>query len=113
VIVVLATTEDGLPGARARLAELGLTSTEVMAPGDHRQVLLAPVNDQVEGARLVARLRAEGQLAVLRPAGGAPLGAWTRHACPTGGAERMAGGKRVSAGALLAHRRLVEPAPGS
>jgi Ribosomal protein L11 methyltransferase (PrmA) len=89
VIVVLATTEDGLPRARARLAELGLISTEVVAAGDHRQVLLAPVSDQAEGARLVACLRAEGQLAVLRPGGGVRLEAWTRHTRPITIGDRL------------------------
>jgi ribosomal protein L11 methyltransferase len=82
VIVVLATTEEKLPVATARLRELGVTATEVVAPSEERRLLLAPVDDESEGARVVARLRGEGWLAVLRPAGGAPLGAWTRHTLP-------------------------------
>jgi ribosomal protein L11 methyltransferase len=89
VIVVLATTEDELPGARARLRDLGVTAAEAVAPSDTRQLLLAPVDDEREGARLVARLRAEGQLAVLRPAGGAQLGAWMRHTRPMAIAEGL------------------------
>ena len=60
-----------------------------MAPSDVRRLLLVPVDNVSEGARLVARLRAEGQLAVLRPAGGAQLGAWTRHTCPITIGERL------------------------
>ena len=82
VVVVVATTEEDLPGARMCLGELGLTAARVVAPSDTRRLLLAPVDDESEGARLVARLRAEGQSAVLRPAGGARLGAWTRHTRP-------------------------------
>jgi len=82
MIVVLATTEDELPGARARLRELGVSSADVVAPSDARRLLLAPVNDQSEGAALVARLRAEGQLAVVRPGSGPALAAWTRHTRP-------------------------------
>jgi 2-polyprenyl-3-methyl-5-hydroxy-6-metoxy-1,4-benzoquinol methylase len=89
VIVVLATTEDGLPGARGRLRELGVTAAEVVAPSDVRRLLLAPVDDESEGARLVARLRADGRLAVGRPAGGAQLGAWTRHTRPIAIGERL------------------------
>jgi ribosomal protein L11 methyltransferase len=89
VIVVLATTEDQLPGARVRLRKLGVTAAEVVAPSGVRRLLLAPVDDESEGTRLVARLRAEGQLAVLRPAGGARLGAWTRHTRPIAIGERL------------------------
>ena len=89
MIVVLATTEDELSGARARLADLGMTGVEVMEPSDRRRLLVAPVEDESEGARVVAGLRAEGQLAVLRPAGGARLGAWTRHTRPVAIGDRL------------------------
>jgi ribosomal protein L11 methyltransferase len=82
VIIVLATTEDGLPDARARLAELGLHAERVLAPSDTRRLLLAPVDDESTGARLVTHLRAEGRPAVLRPAGGAHLDTWDRHTRP-------------------------------
>lgn len=82
MIVVLATTEAELAGARARLVELGLTPAEAPAPSDARRLLLAPV-DESEGVRLVARLRGEGWPAVLRPASGAHLGTWERHTRPT------------------------------
>jgi ribosomal protein L11 methyltransferase len=66
-----------------------MTAAEVVAPSDARRLLLAPVDDESEGARLVTRLRAQGQVAVLRPAGGARLGAWTRHTHPIGIGERL------------------------
>jgi ribosomal protein L11 methyltransferase len=59
-----------------------VTAAQVVAPGDGRRLLLAPVDDESEAARLVARLRAEGGLAVARPSGGARLEAWTRHTSP-------------------------------
>jgi len=89
VIVVLATTEDELPGARALLREVGVTAAQVVAPGDARRLLLAPVDDESAAARLVARLRAEGGLAVARPSGGTRLEAWTRHTSPIVIGERL------------------------
>ena len=89
MIVVLATTEDELPGAKARLRELGLTAGEVVAPSEARRLLLASVEDGSEGASVVAGLRADGQLAVLRPAGGPQLEAWTRHTRPIVIGERV------------------------
>jgi precorrin-6B methylase 2 len=89
VIVVLATTEDGLPEARARLRELGVTAADVVAPSDARRLLLAPVDDESEGPALVDRLRADGRLAVLRPGGGPALGAWMRHTRPVAIGARL------------------------
>jgi len=89
VIVVLATTEDELPAARERLRELGVTGAEVVAPSDARLLLLSPIEDESEGARLVARLRAQGQVAVLRPAEGTQLVAWTRHTRPIAIGQRL------------------------
>jgi ribosomal protein L11 methylase PrmA len=86
VIVVVATTEDELPAARARL---GVTALEVVAPSETRRLLLAPVIDELDGVRVVARLRAEGQPAVLRPARGPQLDAWTRHTRPIAIGERL------------------------
>jgi ribosomal protein L11 methylase PrmA len=89
VIVVVATTEDQLRAARRGLRELGVTPAEVVAPSEARRLLLVPVDDQSEGPRLVARLRAIGQLAVLRPADGMQLEAWTRHTRPIAISERL------------------------
>jgi ribosomal protein L11 methyltransferase len=90
MIVVLATTQDELPSASARLRELGVIAGRVVAPSDGRRLLLACVDDESEAARLVAVLRADGQLAVVRPAGGPQLGAWKRHTRPVAIGERLA-----------------------
>jgi ribosomal protein L11 methyltransferase len=82
VIVVVAATEDEVPSAAARLRDLGVTGAEVVAPSDARRLLLAPVHDEARAAHLVALLRADGWSAVLRPAGGARLAAWTDHTRP-------------------------------
>jgi ribosomal protein L11 methyltransferase len=107
VIVVLATTDEGLPEVRAHLLELDLdldlpdapararaaapahAPVHVVAPSDSRRLLLVPVDDEVQGARLVARLRAEGRLAVLRPATGARLESWVRHTRPVAIGDRL------------------------
>jgi ribosomal protein L11 methyltransferase len=89
VILVVATTEDDLPAARARMDDLGATATEVVSPSDTRRLLLASMTDEVEGMRVVALLRASGRPAVLRPAGGPQLEAWTRHTRPVAIAERL------------------------
>jgi ribosomal protein L11 methyltransferase len=89
VIVVLPTTEGELAGVRARLGALGVSTVDVVAPSDARRLVLAPVDDVSEGQRLVARLRAEGQLAVMRPAGGARLEGWARHTRPIAIGERL------------------------
>jgi ribosomal protein L11 methyltransferase len=89
VIVVVATTEAGLPGEQARLHDLGLTAAEVVAPSEIRRLLVATVDGDAEGTRVVARLRAEGAVAVLRPEGGARLDAWTRHTRPIGIGDRL------------------------
>jgi hypothetical protein len=82
VIVVLANTEEGIPAATARLGALGVTASEVVAPSETRRLLLALVADDTEAARIVARLRADDQPAVLRPVDGARLEIWTDHTRP-------------------------------
>jgi ribosomal protein L11 methyltransferase len=82
VLLILATEEDDLPRARSRLVDLGLSPAEVVAPSDVHRLLLASVDNEPEPGRLVARLRAEGRPAVLRPGGGAPLEGWRRHTRP-------------------------------
>jgi ribosomal protein L11 methyltransferase len=89
VIVVVATTEDEVPGARARLRDLGVTTPEVVAPSDARRLLLAPVDGEAEAAHLVALLRADGWMAVLRPDGGVRLPAWIDHTRPIVLGERL------------------------
>jgi ribosomal protein L11 methyltransferase len=88
-VVVVATTEDQLPGAAAYLGQLGLTARGVSAPSGARRLLLAPIDDQRAAARSVSRLRAAGWMAVLRPARGPQLEAWTRHTSPVRIGERL------------------------
>jgi ribosomal protein L11 methyltransferase len=82
VFVVLATTEQGLSAAGARLDTLGVAAVDVVAPSENRRLLLAPVPDELTGVRVVSRLRNDGQSAVVRPAGGPQLGAWISHTRP-------------------------------
>jgi ribosomal protein L11 methyltransferase len=82
VVLVLAAPEDELFGAREVLRELGLAATQLVTPSEGRLLLLAPVADELDGARLVARLRAAGRPAVLRPDRDPQLGAWRRHTRP-------------------------------
>jgi ribosomal protein L11 methyltransferase len=89
VVVVVATTEDRLPGATACLRRLGLTARAVTAPSDSRRLLLVPVDDQQAAARSLSRLRAGGWAAVARPDGGPQLEAWTRHTRPVLIGERL------------------------
>jgi ribosomal protein L11 methylase PrmA len=89
VIVVVATTVDELADVRARLGALGVRAVRVVAPSDARRLVLATVDDEWEAARLAAALRADGQLAVTRPDGGALLEAWMRHTRPITFGERL------------------------
>jgi ribosomal protein L11 methylase PrmA len=89
VHLVLATAEDDLPRVEARLAELGVTVTEVVAPSEARRLVLAPLGDEAEAEGLVSVLRAEGEVAVLRPSGGAPLEGWRQHTRPIQIAGRL------------------------
>jgi ribosomal protein L11 methyltransferase len=88
-VVVVATTENQLPSATAGLGELGLTARDVVAPSSTRRLLLAPVDDQQVAVRAVSRLRADAWMAVLRPADGPQLEAWTRHSRPVSVGDRL------------------------
>jgi ribosomal protein L11 methyltransferase len=89
VIVVVATIEEQVPAATERLRDLGVTTAEVVAPGDDRRLLLASVDDEAEAAHVVAVFRAEGWPAVQRPDGGARLAAWIDHTRPIVLGERL------------------------
>jgi ribosomal protein L11 methyltransferase len=82
VIVVVATTEAGVADVRRRLGPLRAPATEVVVPGATRRLVLAPVEDEGEAERMAAALRADGEVAVARPDGGARLEAWRRHTLP-------------------------------
>jgi precorrin-6B methylase 2 len=80
--VVVVATGPSVSDLVGRLDRLGATVTEVLAPSDTRKLLVAPVADEKEGARVVSDLRAEGHSAVLRPAGGPRLQMWIEHTRP-------------------------------
>jgi ribosomal protein L11 methyltransferase len=88
-VIVLAAAEDEVPAAAARFGELGLSVDQILAPSENRRLLLVPVDDQSSGGPIVAGLRAEGRLAVLRPAGGVHLEAWIRHTLPIAVGENI------------------------
>jgi ribosomal protein L11 methylase PrmA len=81
-MIVLATDEGELSQARARVDNWGLTAVGVVAPSDKRRLLLVPIADPIEGARLVACFRDDAQPAVMRPSSGVQLEAWSRHTAP-------------------------------
>ena len=81
-MIAVATTEGELARTCNRLQQLGAHPTEVVAPGDTRRIVLASMDDEWSEASLVASLRAEGAMAVTRPAGGAALRAWQRDTRP-------------------------------
>jgi len=89
VIVVVATSEDAMAGVRDRLGRLGVRPARVVAPSATRRLMLAEVGDEGDAEGLAATLRAEGEVAVSRPAGGARLEAWMRHTRPITFGERL------------------------
>jgi ribosomal protein L11 methylase PrmA len=89
VIIVVATTVDGVAGVQDHLRTLGVTPAEVRAPSDVRRLVLAPVRDEARGASIVSRLRTDGQVAVLRPEAGPRLEAWIRHSRPITIGQRL------------------------
>lgn len=78
---MLATTEEGVPGARQCMRDLAGTDGKLLAPGPTRRLLLAAVDDNAS-QELVARVRAAGFPAVARPESGPQLDAWRRHTAP-------------------------------
>ena len=59
------------------------------APSDTRRLVLAAAADDGEAERVAAVLRAEGQLVMTRPEGGARLEAWMRHTRPVTFGEQL------------------------
>ncbi len=88
VIVVVATCAE-VAGVRARLGELGVHAVRVVAPSDARRLVLAAVDDEWEAERLVAALRAEGRLALIRPDSGPRLEGWMQYTLPITFGERL------------------------
>lgn len=82
MIIVVATTVEGVADVQDHLRTLGVAPTEVRAPSEVRRLVLAPMPDEARGASVVSRLRTDGQIAVLRPEAGPRLEAWMRHSRP-------------------------------
>lgn len=89
MIIVVATTADDVADTQDRLRALGVTPAEVQAPSDVRRLVLAPIPDEGRWASLVSRLRADGQVAVLRPQAGPRLEEWMRHTRPITIGQRL------------------------
>jgi len=88
-VIVVAATEDTVARTRDRLRALGVTDVQVAAPSAARRLVLATVTDAWEAERIVAALRAAGELAVSRPDSGVRLEEWRRHTAPRTFAERL------------------------
>jgi len=88
-VIVVAATENTVARTRDRLRALGVTDVQVAAPSAARRLVLATVTDAWEAERIVAALRAAGELAVSRPDSGVRLEEWRRHTAPRTFAERL------------------------
>jgi 2-polyprenyl-3-methyl-5-hydroxy-6-metoxy-1,4-benzoquinol methylase len=89
VIVVVATTPDGVARVEGRLARHGVRVARVAAPADARRLVLVALDDDGQAAQLAAALRTEGELAVARPGGGPRLDAWVDHTRPITIGDRL------------------------
>jgi ribosomal protein L11 methyltransferase len=82
MIVVIATTATDVPSVQARLDEMGVACSSVVAASDGRRLVLAKVSDEGEAEGLAVTLRAENVMAMARPDDGPRLDAWRRHTAP-------------------------------
>ena len=73
VVIVVAAAEADVVDARSRLAAAGVADALVVAPGGRRRLVLGRVDDEWAAERLVAELRRQGLIAVVRPDAGARL----------------------------------------
>jgi ribosomal protein L11 methyltransferase len=88
-VIVVATTEHEIAAVRSRLGELGAVPRRLVDPVPGRRLLLADAEDEWAAERIVAILRSEGRLAVVRPDGGARLEAWREHTRPVDVGARL------------------------
>ncbi len=86
---MVATACDELAGVRERMRALGVASIEVVVPGGGRRLLMGAAPDPFVEAEMVVSLRAEGDIAVVRPDGGAALVAWLRDTRPVIFGDRL------------------------
>ena len=88
-MIAVATIQDEVARVWARLLQLGLTPTQVVAPGESRRVVLASTVDDRSATPVAMSLRDEGEMAVTRPDGGAALRAWFRDTRPVTIGDRL------------------------
>jgi ribosomal protein L11 methyltransferase len=89
VVIVVATVESDVGQVRTRLAAAGVAHTRAIAPGAHRRLVLGCLADEWAAERLVADLRGEGLIVVIRPDSGARLAGWHEHTKPITFGERL------------------------
>ncbi len=78
-MIAVATTADRIVAVCNRLRALGVRGLDIVAPSDTRRVVLSAVDGE---AGVVASLRAEEVMAVIRPDRGAALHRWLEDARP-------------------------------
>jgi ribosomal protein L11 methylase PrmA len=88
-VIVVASVEGELARVRARLGQLGISEPDVLALSEARRLVLAAVDDEAAATRLVATLRAAGEMVVMRPDAGPRLDGWRRHTRPVTFGERV------------------------
>ena len=88
-MLAIATTDDEIEALTDRLRRFAVRSSDLRSPGATRRVLLIELRDESVAERVAVALRAEGWMAVTRPAGGAALEAWQRSTRPITIGDRL------------------------
>jgi ribosomal protein L11 methyltransferase len=88
-VIVVATIEPGVAGVQALLTAAGAGDVSVVDPGDRRRLVLASIADEWAAHRLVANLRRDGLVAVVRPDDGPRLNGWMNHTRPVTFGDRL------------------------
>lgn len=87
-MLVVATSPSDLERVQTRLVELGARIDAVVAPAERRRVVVSSV-PVASTESIAVLLRAEGEMAVARPDGGAAGAAWHRNTTPVTVADRV------------------------
>ncbi|MEQ8839568.1 MAG: 50S ribosomal protein L11 methyltransferase [Acidimicrobiales bacterium] len=88
-MLAVATTADRIDALIRRLCDFGLLAAEHRAPGEARRVVVARLDDESTSESAAVALRAEGWMAVTRPAEGPALAAWHSATRPVVIADRF------------------------
>jgi ribosomal protein L11 methyltransferase len=88
-VIVVATVEPDVDDVCSRLGAAGVVHTRVVAPGARRRLVLGCLADEWADERLVAELRGESLIAVIRPDSGARLAGWHEHTRPITFGDRL------------------------